>query len=245
MLEGKAVLVTGGSNGIGRACCVELAKLGADIVINDVNEDSAAQVLKEVESLGRNAIIVKADIGKFAQAQNLIERAVERFGKIDILVNNAGITRDSMLLRMKEEDFDAVIETNLKGAFNCAKFAAGHMAKAKSGSIINISSIVGLRGNAGQVNYSSAKAGIIGLTKSLAKELASRNITVNAIAPGFIETRMTEALSLKLRDEAIGAIPLKRFGTSLDVAKAVVFFASDSSRYITGQVLAVDGGMAI
>lgn len=244
VLNGKTAIVTGGSRGIGKAIALKLASLGANIVVNyRQSGDSVTDVINEIEKFGVKAIAVKADISSYEEAEKLVKTAVENFGSLDILVNNAGITKDNLLLRMKEEDFDKVIEVNLKGAFNCVKHGSSIMIKQKSGKIVNISSVVGISGNAGQVNYASAKAGIIGMTKSLAKELASRGINVNAVAPGFIETDMTEKLSDKVKEASLSNIPLKRFGKSKDVAELVAFLCTNASDYITGQVINVDGGM--
>lgn len=244
MLNGKSAVVTGGSRGIGRAICLELAKNGSNVAINYFgSSDSANEVREECEGMGVKAIAIKADISKDDECQRLINEACEAFGKIDILVNNAGITKDNLILRMSPQDFDSVLNTNLRGAFLCLKYVSKIMLRQKSGRILNISSIVGISGNAGQVNYSAAKAGIIGMTKSLAKELGSRSITVNAIAPGFILTDMTRKLSSEAIEEIAKNIPLKRMGEPLDIAKAAMFLLSDDAAYITGQVLNVDGGM--
>jgi 3-oxoacyl-[acyl-carrier protein] reductase len=239
-------LITGGSRGIGRVIALKLAELGANIVVNYKSSANAAEeIVKNVESKGTKAIAAQGDVSSFTDAEKIIKTAVSEFGALDILVNNAGITADGLLMRMKEEDFDKVIEVNLKGAFNCIRHASKVMVKQRSGKIINISSVVGITGNAGQANYAAAKAGVIGLTKSAAKELASRGINVNAVAPGFIETDMTDTLSEKVREGALGSIPLKRFGKAEDVAEVVAFLSSDNSSYITGQVINVDGGMVI
>ena len=243
---GKTAVVTGGSRGIGRAVCLELAKGGANVVLCYAGNDAAAQKTAEaVEAAGGKALALRCDVSDAAQVQSLIDTAVDRFGRVDILVNNAGITRDNLLLRMSEADFDAVISANLKGTFLCMKAVSRLMLKQRYGRIVNLSSVVGLRGNAGQVNYAASKAGVVGMTKSLAKELAARGVTVNAVAPGFIETDMTAALTEQARAAALGSIPMGRLGTAEDVAKAVAFLAGDSAAYITGQVLAVDGGMAM
>ncbi|RKD34400.1 3-oxoacyl-[acyl-carrier-protein] reductase [Thermohalobacter berrensis] len=243
-LEGKVALVTGGSRGIGKAIALKLASAGANIVINySRNDKKAKEVIKEVEDLGRKGIAIQADVSKLDQAQELINKAIEKFGKIDILVNNAGITRDNLLMRMSEDEWDDVISVNLKGAFNVTKSIIRKMLRQKSGSIINIASVVGLSGNAGQCNYAASKAGLVGFTKSVAKEVAKKNVRVNAIAPGFIQTDMTDKLPDKVKDEYIKKIPLNRFGETEDIANAVLFLASDMSKYITGQVLVVDGGM--
>lgn len=246
MLSGKIALITGGSRGIGRAVAMEFAKNGASIAINYAGNEAAAQeTISELKALGVRAEAFKGDISHFDDAKKVIDEVKESFGSIDILVNNAGITRDGLLLRMKEEDFDKVISVNLKGAFNCIRHMSGIMLKQRSGRIINISSVVGITGNAGQANYAAAKAGIIGLTKSAAKELASRGINVNAIAPGFIQTDMTEVLSDKVKEKIMENIPLKRYGSPEDVAKLALFLASGLSDYITGQVINVDGGMVM
>ena len=244
MLNGKCAVVTGASRGIGKAIALKLASLGANIVINfRNNEKEALEVESEIRGMGVDALSIKADISKLDQVENLIKSAKEKFGAIDIIVNNAGITKDNLILRMKEEDFDSVIDVNLKGVFNCLKSITPVMIRQKKGKIINISSVVGISGNAGQVNYAASKAGIIGMTKSLAKEIGTRGINVNAVAPGFIDTEMTECLGEKVKEEAKKNIPLKRFGTAEDVAEVVAFLASDESDYITGQVIHVDGGM--
>ena len=244
--EGKTALVTGGSRGLGRAVCLELAKGGASVVLCYAGNEAAAQeTVREIEALGAKALAIRCDVSDAAQVDALVKAAVETFGRIDILVNNAGITRDNLLMRMSEADFDAVISTNLKGPFLCMKAVSRLMLKQRYGRIVNLSSVVGLRGNAGQVNYAASKAGVVGMTKSLAKELASRGVTVNAVAPGFIETDMTAALTDAARAAAQGSIPMNRLGAPEDVAKAAAFLASDDAAYITGQVLAVDGGMAM
>ncbi|EOD00561.1 3-oxoacyl-[acyl-carrier-protein] reductase [Caldisalinibacter kiritimatiensis] len=245
-LKGKVALITGGSRGIGKAIAIKLASLGADIIINYVSsEQRAKDVVKEIESVGRKGLAVKADVSKMEEAKNLIDAAIKEFGKIDILVNNAGITKDNLLMRMSEEEWDAVLNINLKGTFNVTKSIIRKMIKQKNGSIINISSVVGLTGNAGQCNYSASKAGIVGFTKSLAKEVGKKNIRVNAIAPGFIQTDMTDKLPDKIKEEYIKNIPLNKLGEPDDIANMVAFLASDLSKYITGQVLTVDGGMTI
>lgn len=244
MLKDKVAIVTGGTRGIGRAIALKLADHGANIVINYRNSDKEAEELKAIlEGKGVKVLTVKCDISNFEDSKNLMDKCKEVFGKIDILVNNAGITKDTLIMRMKEEDFDNVIDVNLKGTFNCAKHASAIMLKQRFGKIINMTSVVGIAGNAGQVNYAASKAGVIGLTKSLAKELGSRGITVNAVAPGFINTDMTASLSEKVKEEASKNIPLKRLGDPEDVANLVGFLASDAANYITGQVINVDGGM--
>jgi 3-oxoacyl-[acyl-carrier protein] reductase len=246
MLKGKTAIVTGGSRGIGKAIALKLAEHGANVVLNYVRENNDIDTLKsEIEAKGVRVVCAKADISDFEQAETLIKTAHEEFGRIDILVNNAGITKDGLLLKMKEEDFDSVININLKGTFNCIKHVSSIMLKQRYGKIINISSVVGLVGNAGQINYSASKAGILGITKSAAKEFGSRNITVNAVAPGFIDTQMTETLSDKIKESTISNIALKKFGQPEDVANTVAFLASDAAAYITGQVINVDGGMVM
>lgn len=246
MLKDKVAIVTGGTRGIGRAIALKLADHGANIVINYRNSDKEAEELKAIlEEKGVKVLAVKCDISNFEDSKNLMDKCKEVFGKIDILVNNAGITKDTLIMRMKEEDFDNVIDVNLKGTFNCAKHASAIMLKQRFGKIINMTSVVGIAGNAGQVNYAASKAGVIGLTKSLAKELGSRGITVNAVAPGFINTDMTASLSEKVKEEASKNIPLKRLGDPEDVADLVGFLASDAANYITGQVINVDGGMVM
>ena len=246
LLDGKVALVTGGSRGIGRAIAVALAREGAKVAINFAGNEKAAEETKAlVEQAGSEAILLKADVSDKDADAALIDTVIKTYGKIDILVNNAGITRDSLMLRMKEDDFDAVIDTNLRSVFYLTKAAAKSMMKKRTGRIINMSSIVGLTGNAGQVNYAAAKAGVLGITKSAAKELASRGITVNAVAPGFIETDMTDVLSDTVKESLLHEIPLKRMGEPKDVANAVLFLASDQSAYITGQVIHVDGGLVM
>ncbi|MDD5013893.1 MAG: 3-oxoacyl-[acyl-carrier-protein] reductase [Atribacterota bacterium] len=246
-LSGKVALITGSARGIGKAIALELANHGANIVINDIlPKIEMDKTLEEVKQIGNKVLGIRADITSFDEVENMVKEIVNQFGKIDILVNNAGITRDSLLIRMKEEDWDAVIRINLKGTFNCSKAVAKYMMRQKSNDkIVNIASVIGLVGNIGQANYSASKAGIIGLTKSMAKEFALRNINVNAIAPGFIETDMTKKLSEKIRKDLQQQIPLKRLGTVEDVAKVVYFLVSDAANYITGQVINVDGGMVI
>ncbi|MBU7319560.1 3-oxoacyl-[acyl-carrier-protein] reductase [Paenibacillus oleatilyticus] len=244
MLTGKVALVTGASRGIGRAIAIGLAEAGADVVVNYAgSEAAAAEVVQTIEALGRKSFKVKANVGSVQEVEEMFKLVLEAFGRIDILVNNAGITRDNLIMRMKEEEFDQVIETNLKGVFNCVKAATRPMMKQRSGRIINISSVVGAMGNAGQMNYVAAKAGVIGMTKSAAKELASRGINVNCVAPGFIETDMTDKLAEDLRSQLASQVPLARLGQPEDIAKAVIFLASDDSSYMTGQTLHVDGGM--
>lgn len=237
----KSAIVTGAAQGIGREIALLLAKNGTDIVVTDISDGS--DTVKEIERLGVNAIFVSGNVANPDDADMVVEKCIERFGKIDILINNAGITRDSLLLRMKKEAWDAVIGVNLTGVFNFTKSASKYMIKQKSGRIVNISSIVGVMGNVGQANYSASKAGVIGLTKSVAREVASRGVTVNAVAPGFIETDMTRALPDNERNALQGAIPMKKLGQVADVANAVLFLVSDEASYITGQVINVNGGM--
>lgn len=243
-LTGKTALVTGASRGIGRAIAVALAEAGADVAVNYAgSEAAAAETAKAVEALGRKAVMIKANVGKAAEFDAMVQSVLESFGKLDILVNNAGITRDNLIMRMKEEEFDEVIETNLKGVFNGIKAVTRSMMKQRSGRIINISSVVGSLGNAGQANYVAAKAGVIGLTKSAARELASRGITVNAVAPGFIGTDMTDKLPADMKEKLEKEIPLGRIGRPEEIASAVLYLASDASSYMTGQTIHVDGGM--
>jgi 3-oxoacyl-[acyl-carrier protein] reductase len=242
-LEGKVALITGGAQGIGKVTALLLASKGADVAVSDINMEGALETVKEIEGLNRNGLALEGDVSNPADAESIIAKTVEQVGGIDILVNNAGITRDRLLLRMTEEDWDAVLNVNLKGTFNCTKAAIKYMVKRKSGRIVNIASVVGEMGNAGQANYAASKAGIIGLTKAIAREYAQRGISVNAIAPGYIETPMTEALPEKVKEELRGQIPMARLGTPLDVANAVYFLVSDASSYITGQVLNVNGGI--
>jgi len=239
-------VVTGASRGIGRAIALELAKEGANVVVNySGSKEKAEEVVEEILKMGQKAIAVQANVADNESVQNLMKTALDEFGSIDILVNNAGITRDNLLMRMKEDEWDDVIETNLKGVFLCTKAVTRQMMKQRSGRIINIASVVGVTGNAGQANYTAAKAGVIGLTKTTARELASRNILVNAVAPGFITTEMTDALPEDVKNTMLTQIPLGKFGQPEHVAKAVVFLASEDAEYITGQVLHVDGGIAM
>ena len=242
----RAAVVTGGSRGIGRAVCVALAKQGCNVVVNYCHgEAAAAETAALCKELGVEAVTVQADVSTAEGCKKLFEEAVNAFDRVDILVNNAGVTRDNLILRLSEEDFDTVLNANLKGAFLCCKEAARRMVRQRYGRIVNLSSVVGLRGNAGQVNYSASKAGLLGLTKSLAKELASRGVTANAVAPGFIETDMTNALPEAARSAMAAGIPAGRPGLPEEVARAVAFFAREDAGYITGQVLCVDGGMAV
>lgn len=245
-MERKVALVTGGSRGIGKEVAKEFAKNGYNLAINYVSDNTNVEELqKEFKELGAESLFIKTDVTNFNDCENMVKSIIEKYGRIDVLVNNAGITKDNLLIRMKEEDFDKVININLKGTFNVTKNIVPYMIKQKLGNIVNISSVVGVVGNAGQCNYSASKAGIIGFTKSLAKELASRNIKVNAVAPGFIQTDMTDVLSDTVKENINSQIPLKRMGTANEVAKVVYFLASDASSYITGQVINVDGGMVM
>jgi 3-oxoacyl-[acyl-carrier protein] reductase len=242
-MKGHTAIITGAGRGIGKAIGESLAGSGVNIVVVDVNLDMAKETASELEKLGIRSIGLKADVSNSSEVGALFETAVKEFGKVEILVNNAGITRDSLLMRMKEEDWDAVMNINLKGTFLCSKEAVKIMAKQRYGRIVNIASVVAFMGNPGQANYSASKAGIVGLTKTLAKEYASRALTVNAVAPGFIATAMTDVLTENVKQEMMKAIPMSRFGTARDVANAVMFFASPDSGYITGQVMHVNGGM--
>ena len=243
MLKDKVAIITGASRGIGKSIALLMAQNGAKVVASARNQELLDSLVAEIKSLGGEALAVAGDVSSSEDADNLISSAVEAFGQVDILVNNAGITRDGLLLRMKDEDWDAVLDINLKGAFVCTRAAAKVMTKKRYGRIINISSVVGEMGNAGQANYSASKAGMIGLTKSNAKELGKRNVTVNAVTPGFITTDMTDGLSDKVKEELTTQIPLGCLGEAADVAEAVLFLASEKSKYITGQVLGVNGGM--
>ena len=245
-IEGMVAFVTGASRGIGRAIALTLAEAGADVAVNYAGNAAAAEeVAEEIRKMGRRALILQGDVSQTEVAASMLDAVVAEFGRCDILVNNAGITRDGLLMRMKEEDWDAVLNTNLKGVFNCTIAALKYMMKQRAGKIVNIASVVGIMGNAGQANYAAAKAGCIGFTKSVAKEVASRGITVNAVAPGLIATDMTSVLPDKVIEEMSAGIPLKRAGQAVDVAKAVLFLVSDDAAYITGQTLNVDGGMVM
>jgi 3-oxoacyl-[acyl-carrier protein] reductase len=245
-LDGKVAIVTGSSRGIGRAIAERLAEGGARVVINyRGNEAAANKVVANIQAAGGEAIAVQADVSDLAQVQALVDRAKNAFGRIDILVNNAGTTRDTLLIRMSEEDWDVVLDTNLKGAFNCIKAVGRQMMRQKYGRIVNITSVAGIAGNAGQANYAAAKAGLIGLTKTVAKELGSRGITCNAVAPGFVPTDLTASLPKDLVQTAVDRTPLGRMGAPGDIAAAVEFLASDDASFVTGQVLSVDGGLAL
>ncbi|PKR78589.1 beta-ketoacyl-ACP reductase [Halalkalibacillus sediminis] len=246
MLQGKTALVTGASRGIGRAIALELAQNGANVVVNYAgSKDKAEKVVEEIESLGSKAIAVQTNVASSEEVKELVKQTIDEFGSLDILVNNAGITRDNLLMRMKEEEFDEVIDTNLKGVFNCTKAVTRQMMKQRSGKIINVASVVGVIGNPGQVNYVAAKSGVIGMTKSVAKELATRNVNVNAVAPGYVTTDMTDDLSQEAKDQMYSMIPLNRLGEPEDIAKVVRFLASSDADYVTGQTIHVDGGMVM
>jgi len=245
LIKDKVTIITGGGRGIGREIALHFALQGADVAVFDLNEEDIDACLKEIEASGRKALGVKVDVGDLAQVESAVQKVLDKFSKIDILINNAGITRDGLLLRMKEEDWDAVVRVNLKGTFNCTKVVSKHMLKQRSGKVVNIASIIGIMGNAGQANYAASKGGIISFTKSAAKELASRNINVNAIAPGFIKTEMTAKLPEDRKQSMLKAIPLARFGEPADVAKLALFLSSDDSQYITGHVIQLDGGMVM
>ena len=247
-VKDKVAIVTGSSRGIGKEIALKFAENGAKVVVNypvDGEADNAEQLVAEIKDLGSEAVAIKADVTDSKEVKSLVKKTRKEFDRIDILVNNAGITRDKLLMRMKEEDWDSVLDVNLKGAFNTTKAVSRVMMKQRAGTVINVASVVGLMGNAGQANYSASKAGLIGFTKSVAREFAKRNITVNAVAPGFIETAMTDELSDKVVEEMTSNIPLEDFGQPEDVANAVLFLASDLSNYITGEVIRVDGGMAM
>lgn len=246
MLRGKNALVTGSSRGIGKAIALELANQGANVAVNySGNEKKAKEVVEQLEQIGVKSFAIKADVSEEKDVKKMMKEVIKQFGTIDILVNNAGITRDNLLMRMKETDFDDVVDTNLKGTFLCIKSVTRQMMKQRSGRIINVASIVGVSGNPGQANYVAAKAGVIGLTKSVAQELATRNILVNAVAPGFIKTDMTDKLNEKQQAEVLAKIPLEKLGSASDVARVVRFLASDDAAYLTGQTIHVDGGMVM
>jgi 3-oxoacyl-[acyl-carrier protein] reductase len=242
-LNEKVAIVTGGARGIGRAIGILLAKNGADIVIADINGEQARTTAQEIESLGHKALGVQVDVSNFAEAENLGKHTVDTFGHVDVLVNNAGITRDGLFVKMKEDEWDAVLAVNLKSVFNCSKAVIRYMTKQRTGSIINIASVVGLMGNIGQANYAASKAGVIGLSKTMAREFAPRGIKVNVVAPGFVDTDMTRDLPEKAKEAFLSNVPMGRMGTPEDVAEAVLFLATDSSGYITGQVISVNGGL--
>lgn len=246
MLEGKIAVVTGASRGIGREIALLLAKKGATVIVNyNGSAAKADEVVSLITEAGGKAEAVQCNVSDFEKSAEFLKYVVDQYGRVDILVNNAGITRDNLMMKMSEEDFDAVIDTNLKGAFNCIKHISRQMLKQKAGRIINMTSVSGVLGNAGQANYCASKAGLIGLTKSAARELASRGITVNAVAPGFIKTEMTDVLPDAVKAAATEQIPMKHFGTTEDIANVVAFLASEEAKYITGQVISVDGGMAM
>ena len=246
LLDGKVALVTGASRGIGRAIALRLAAEGAKVAINFAGSTEKAEAVKaEIEGMGGEAMLVQANVADTAAVDEMVQKVVDAYGKIDILVNNAGITRDGLLMRMKEEDFEAVLDTNLKGVFHCTKAVSRLMMKQRSGRIVNMASVVGLTGNAGQANYAAAKAGVIGFSKSAAKELAARGVTVNMIAPGFIDTDMTAVLSDQVKESIEEGIPMKKMGKPENVADAVAFLVSEQASYITGQVINVDGGMVM
>lgn len=245
-LEGKVALVTGASRGIGKAIALYLAKLGADVIVNYNNgEKEANDVVNEIKGMGRQASIFQADVSNINEVEEMFKKIKDIYGTLDIMINNAGITKDALLIRLNEKDWEKVIDINLKGVFQCSKYASKIMIKNRSGKIVNIASVIGVSGNAGQSNYAAAKAGIIGFSKSIAKELAPRGIQVNVVAPGFIQTNMTEILSVQAKQSILSKIPLGRYGTPEDVAHLVGFLVSDESQYITGQVIHVDGGMII
>jgi len=244
-LEGKVALVTGGARGIGREVCLVLARNGADVGLLDINVDEAEKTAEDVRALGRRSKAFRADVTSLEDAEKVVEQMIEELERVDILVNNAGITRDNLVLRMTPKEWDDVIAINLKGTFNYTAVVGRQMLRQRSGSIVNLASVVALVGNPGQANYCASKAGVIGFTKAVARELAGRSIRVNAIAPGFIKSEMTDAMSEVMREKMLASIPLKRAGTASDVADVVVFLASDASSYITGQVIVVDGGMTM
>jgi 3-oxoacyl-[acyl-carrier protein] reductase len=242
-LSGKVALVTGSAQGIGKAIALLLAKNGADVVVSDINLEKAQETANEIEGMGRRSLAIKVNVADLTEVERMLEAIVEQFGRIDILVNNAGITRDRLILRMTEEDWDAVLNVNLKGTFNCTKAAIRYMSKQKSGKIVSIASVSGEMGNPGQANYAASKAGVIGFTKTIAREFAARGINVNAIAPGYIQTPMTDAIPEKANEALKQMIPMERLGRPEDVAQAVLFLVSENSSYITGQVINVNGGI--
>ncbi|MDO9124793.1 MAG: 3-oxoacyl-[acyl-carrier-protein] reductase [Deltaproteobacteria bacterium] len=242
-LSGKVALVTGAAQGIGKAIALLLARNGADVVVSDINLEKAQETTNEIQGMGRRSFAIKVNVADLKDVERMVEAIVEQFGRIDILVNNAGITRDRLILRMTEEDWDAVLDVNLKGTFNCTKAVIRHMSKQKSGKIVSIASVSGEMGNPGQANYAASKAGVIGFTKTIAREFAGRGINVNAIAPGYIQTPMTDAVPEKAKEELKRMIPMERLGKPEDVAQAVLFLVSENSSYITGQVLNVNGGI--
>lgn len=242
-LLGKVALVTGAAQGIGKAIALLLAEKGADVVVSDINVEKAQETAREVEEKGRKSMALKVNVADPDEVEQMVETIIEKFSRIDILVNNAGITRDKLLLRMSSEDWDAVLDVNLKGVFNCTKSVIKYMSKQRSGKIVNIASVVGLMGNVGQANYAASKAGVIGFTKTVAREFAQRGININAIAPGYIQTPMTEVLPEKVKEELMRLIPMGRLGQPEDVAQAVLFLVSEASNYVTGQVLNVNGGI--
>ncbi|HOX10166.1 MAG TPA: 3-oxoacyl-[acyl-carrier-protein] reductase [Candidatus Omnitrophota bacterium] len=245
IFKDRVCLVTGGARGIGREIALAFAKNGADIALCDVNQEALNATSREIEALGRKAATFVVDVTNLSQVEDMVNKTLDKFQKIDILINNAGITRDALIVRMSEQEFDSVIAVNLKGTFNCTKACSKVMMKQRYGKIVSIASIIGIMGNAGQANYAASKAGIIGITKSVAKELASRNVNVNAIAPGFIETDMTAKLPENVKAQMLSLIPLNRFGKANDVAELAMFLASEASSYITGQVIKIDGGMVM
>lgn len=244
-VSGRVALVTGGGQGIGKAICLKLASYGADVAVVDVNLENAQQTANEIKQMGRRSLALKVDVVSSKETEEMAEKVFKEMEAIHILINNAGITRDGLILRMKEEDWDAVLDVNLKGAFNCTKAVLKYMTKMRWGRVVNVASVVGITGNAGQANYAASKAGLIGFTKSIAREFASRNITCNAVAPGYIETAMTETLSEQVKTELLSKIPLGRLGGAGDVAMGILFLCSNASNYITGHVLNINGGMAM
>ncbi len=244
-LQNKIAIVTGAGQGIGQTIAVRLAQEGAEVIVSDINLQGVEQTASQIRQMDRKSLAVKVDVANFEDVQAMVQKSTEEFGRVDILVNNAGVTKDNLLVRMTQQQWDWVISVNLKGTFNCTKAVAPHMMRNRYGRIINIASVIGLVGNAGQANYAASKAGIIGLTKSVAKELASRGITVNAVAPGYIQTEMTERLPEQVKETLLKTVPLRRPGLPQDVAGVVVFLASDDASYITGQVINIDGGMVM